>query len=124
MNKPIKTFFYGIACAALIAAAGYSNTFRLESNLHELELACVGQERLNNHKFIEPATPLCDSKLLVNNSATSNAIQAKIIQTQLAVWSSKEWPHFMALSVALFFALPLLWSFLRVIREFIFAVDK
>jgi hypothetical protein len=123
MNKSIKTFCYGIACAALIAAAGYSNTFRLESNLHELELACIGQERLNN-KFVEPTTQLCDSELLVNNSATSNAIQAKIIQTQLAVWSSKEWPHFMALSIALFFALPLLWNLLRRTGEFIFSVDK
>jgi hypothetical protein len=119
MNKSIKTLCYGIACAAIIAAAGYTNTFRLESNLHELELACVGQERLNN-KFVEPATPLCDSELLVNSSGTANAIQAKIIQTQHAVWSSKEWPLFMAFSVFFLFALPLLWYFLlRIIRKII-----
>jgi hypothetical protein len=122
MNKPIKTFCYGIACAALIAAAGYTNTFRLESNLHELELACIGQGRLDN-KFVDIAPPLCDSESLVNGSGASNAIQAKIIQIQHEVWSSKEWPYFMALSVVVLFMVPLLWYFLsRIVRRLIYAV--
>jgi hypothetical protein len=40
ISKPIKIFFAGAACAALIAAAGFSNTYRLELKLHKLESEC------------------------------------------------------------------------------------
>jgi|GEM_PF-1588922 hypothetical protein len=111
MNTPIKTFFYGIAYAALIAAAGCSNTFRLESTLHELELECVGQGRLDS-KFGEPLQLVCDSESIVNSSGLPNVIQAKIVQTQHDVLLSKEWPYLLSLAVFLLFSTPLLWNFL------------
>jgi hypothetical protein len=124
MNSPIKTLFYGIACAALISAAGYSNTFRLESTLHELELECVGQGKLGS-KFGEPLTLVCDPESIVNSSGSSNAIQAKIVQIQHEVLSSKEWPYLLALSVFLLFTVPLLWNILfKGIRELIYVVGK
>jgi hypothetical protein len=123
MKKPMKIFFYGIACAALIAFAGYTNTFRLESNLRELELKCVGQGRLDD-KVVDLERLHCDSESILNSFVRPNAIQAKIVQTQHNILSSKEWPYHFAFSVFLVFALPLLWYLLRSMRDFIFAVVR
>ncbi len=117
MDKPIKIFFCGIACTVLIAAAGFANTYRLESKLHQLELECVEQGKRDN-KFGNLATLLCDAESLVNSSGTSKGVQAQIVQAQHDVWSSKEWPYVLAFLVFLLSAVPWVWYFLlRRIRE-------
>jgi len=48
MQKPTKIFLYGSICAAIIGAAGFANTHRLDSKLRELVSVCKEYKTKND----------------------------------------------------------------------------
>jgi hypothetical protein len=122
MSQPVKIFFIGALCAALIAAVGFLNIYYLESKLHTLESECVHdkskeEEKQNELDFSRYGTLVCDAEKL-SNMRELKGIQAQIVQIQNDILLSKKWPYSIGVLVLLFSAIPWSWYFLlQRIRE-------
>jgi hypothetical protein len=122
MSQPVKIFFIGTLCAALIAAVGFLNTYYLESKLRTLESECVHDKskeegKQNELDFSRYGTLVCDAKEL-SDMRELKGIQAQIAKIQNDIRSSKKWPYSIGVLVLLFSAIPWSWYFLlRRIRE-------
>lgn len=119
MDNSTKIFVAGLLCAAIIAAAGYGNTYRLERQLHALESECVEQHKKSEWAAIGEL--VCDANSLADLDSASPPLkgtQALIVRAQREASSSREWPYLIALLTVFLSALPWLWYFfLRRIAE-------
>ena len=122
ISKASKIFFAGIVIASFVSAFGFLNTNLHESKVHKLESECAEEWKQDKSKLASEValyggTLVCDAQSLSSGDGNVG-IQAKIVQAQNEVLSSKEWPYFAALLVLIFSAVPWAWYFLlRRIRE-------
>ena len=122
MNQPIKILIMGVLIAALIATAGFLNSYYLESKLHTLESECAhgkSKEKDNHNEldFSSYGKLVCDSEEL-RGIGKLKGIQAQILQNQNDIWLSKKWYYSITLLVLIVSAAPLFWYFLlQRIRE-------
>ncbi len=129
MDKPTKILLGGIAFAAFAYGGSMANTYRLETNLRNLEAQCV--EEGEREKRTQPDgpwkrfQPLCTAKEIsktnYDTSAvdTNTAAQDPLGQLQWQIFvahndlkNSKSWASSAALLIVLFSAVPWVWYFL------------
>jgi len=119
MERPTTILIGGGICAALIIAAGYVNSYRLETDLHNLEARC--EEEGEKNIAYPRLKLLCNANDLVElegESSSSVGIQAQIVSAQKKLQSSTGWPYVLAAVVLIISFVPWAWYFfLRRIRE-------
>jgi hypothetical protein len=109
MTGSTKVFLSGVALSLLVVLAGFANTHRLESRLHELEVNCA-----RNLKVV------CEIETLMDLATAYplEGIQAELVAMKNTVVTSKAWPFPTAVAIALVSAVPRMWYFfLRRVRE-------
>jgi hypothetical protein len=109
MTGSTKVFLSGVALAALVVLAGFANTRRLESRLHELEVNCARDPKV-----------VCEIDTLMDLATEHRlgGIQAELVAMKNTVIASKAWPLLTAVAIALVSTVPWMWYFfLRRVRE-------
>lgn len=102
MTGSTKVFLSGAALAALVVVAGFANTRRLESRLHDLEVNCAQDPKV-----------VCEIDTLMDLAKEHplGGIQAELVAMKNTVVASKAWPFPTAVAITLVSAVPWMWYF-------------
>ena len=118
----------GVAIGIVVATLGLANTYRLEREIQDFSIKCVaeGEKGQKNSKFdpdsavlIEAWKPPADAVLVcdpedlapLRSASIPLGVQGEIVRAKLELNSSREWPLWLAMAIALALSMPFVWYF-------------
>ncbi len=121
LEKPTIILLGGVLAAALAFGIGKANTYRLETNLRNLQTECTEEGKKETLAKSFGGVLICDPMDLYLSESSKNlhvGIQAKVVAAQKDVLRSEDWVLPVAIALLAISALPWFWYFLlRRIRE-------